>query len=200
MGKIILQESVGFNTASVLIQHILFIPAIRVFPFQYSFCSYSTDKHGKWIHASKLFQYSFCSYSTRIWRDYSYLLCSVSIQLLFLFNDDAIAAIADILCFNTASVLIQLLPGTMQIKCMLFQYSFCSYSTFSPVFQLRVVILFQYSFCSYSTHQDYLPVPVFLQFQYSFCSYSTERSRVSFPFSSVSIQLLFLFNCHKANW
>ena len=59
-------------------------------------------------HPLNLFQYSFCSYSTMIWWRTLIIL----------------------ICFNTASVLIQRFNTKMMPIGILFQYSFCSYSTF----------------------------------------------------------------------
>ena len=96
--------------------------------FQYSFCSYST-KYGMKFYKVDWFQYSFCSYSTRTYTaeditNYRFNTASVliqqnriasccwfevvSIQLLFLFNNGSFRSVR---------------------KWLVFQYSFCSYST-----------------------------------------------------------------------
>ena len=60
---------------------------VHGYMFQYSFCSYSTDFHEEVISFVGRFQYSFCSYST-IFKRRSNRMDKVSIQLLFLFNDN----------------------------------------------------------------------------------------------------------------
>ena len=172
MGKIILQESVGFNTASVLIQLDSFLEGICI-----------TDCFNT---ASVLIQLFRRTAFTRERR--------VSIQLLFLFNDNCpFSPLPFSKCFNTASVLIQRESGSFDIASYKFQYSFCSYSTLfsslilnsyasfntasvliQPIFFLSCtnIVLFQYSFCSYSTNVVWSRSTVW-KFQYSFCSYST---------------------------
>ena len=82
----------------------------------------------------------------------------------------------------------------MLFHCFWFQYSFCSYSTFSFLLFLTIN-LFQYSFCSYSTScysswawNGFVSIQLLFLFnektlksgkvaegfQYSFCSYSTK--------------------------
>ena len=97
----------------------------------------------------------------------------VSIQLPFLFNRSKQQTLHWIECFNTASVLIQRKFSKNSDEQRKFQYSFCSYSTGCPLckFLLR------------------------FRFQYSFCSYSTKKTELVLTLLTVSIQLLFLFNC-----
>ena len=54
----------GFNTASVLIQHVRNYDQPIPTEFQYSFCSYSTIWNPATNYTDDWFQYSFCSYST----------------------------------------------------------------------------------------------------------------------------------------
>ena len=98
-----------------------------------------------------------------------------------------------LLCFNTASVLIQQIETEKSSWKFLFQYSFCSYSTIVYI-SLENKFEFQYSFCSYSTEYSKLLHAKVALFQYSFCSYSTIFEIWTFSFRVVSIQLLFLFN------
>ena len=119
-----------------------------------------------------MFQYSFCSYSTNRKHD-SIKRWKVSIQLLFLFNQ--LPKIIDVFLevfqysfcsystwyflacnptqysFNTASVLIQRIEMQRGEIYIVFQYSFCSYSTDADVIATKQMLMFQYSFCSYST-------------------------------------------------
>ena len=76
---------------------------------------------------------------------------AISIQLLFLFNQFFDCSDNGRFDFNTASVPIQLLHFAGIIKNVLFQYSFCSYSTIPPLNKQIYKTAFQYSFCSYST-------------------------------------------------
>ena len=107
--------------------------------------------------------------------------------------------------FNTASVLIQPNFAPFLRHPMLFQYSFCSYSTIAQLPEKWQVDLFQYSFCSYSTYmyamkdstdRSFNTASVLIQrkiselssrtdlFQYSFCSYSTVHCVSAFYFCS----------------
>ena len=223
-----------FNTASVLIQLIEGTEDLGWIKFQYSFCSYSTFPATMIIYKSsfntasvliqpyclvndqrfQLFQYSFCSYST-IWDYYekkgckSFNTASVLIQLkMAMYSKDGLR-------FNTASVLIQQYLTPYIGLCKMFQYSFCSYSTykrsihwysidwvsiqllflfnFTLICFAVVTLMFQYSFCSYSTGSANPEVKE-CWFQYSFCSYSTKKLQVGGRSCEVSIQLLFLFN------
>ena len=120
------------------------------------------------------------------------------------------------ICFNTASVLIQLHSNLLSRRVTMFQYSFCSYSTGLARVKTEEKEVFQYSFCSYSTERGRVFSRRVRLFQYSFCSYSTKQRRLMrylqtcFNTASVliqrvfriitckgcvvSIQLLFLFN------
>ena len=76
----------------------------------------------------------------------------------------------------------------------MFQYSFCSYSTFkiprnSFAGNVSIQLLFLFNLYQFSIHN------VVYMFQYSFCSYSTSSKRGYLRKKTpVSIQLLFLFN------
>ena len=98
-----------------------------------------------------------------------------------------------LLCFNTASVLIQQIETEKSSWKFLFQYSFCSYSTIVYI-SLENKFEFQYSFCSYSTVSGAMGSLSNDKFQYSFCSYSTAGVCARHRGIHVSIQLLFLFN------
>ena len=96
-------------------------------------------------------------------------------------------------CFNTASVLIQRIEMQRGEIYIVFQYSFCSYSTvcysdawkISGGFNTASVLIQQIK----GVWRDGIA-----QFQYSFCSYSTEYLEICQKKQVVSIQLLFLFN------
>ena len=120
------------------------------------------------------------------------------------------------MCFNTASVLIQLLFPCILHILGVFQYSFCSYSTFlrlgflipnfsfntaSVLIQRETKIYFRNIFQCFNTASVLIqprlitnPLCQNVRFQYSFCSYSTRTRNIRRKNSSVSIQLLFLFN------
>ena len=119
-----------------------------------------------------MFQYSFCSYSTEHSPTKMTWFICVSIQLLFLFNRYNSFELYLLLCFNTASVLIQHRGGTW-------------HNTHTRV-SIQLLFLFNFAICQF----PHLP----FWFQYSFCSYSTlEKSQLGKE-RNVSIQLLFLFN------
>ena len=165
--------------------------------FQYSFCSYSTifirsTRKNFAVSIQLLFLFNICELLE---------LCSessVSIQLLFLFNEIYPEGICILRCFNTASVLIQ------QIRKSTIKVPFPCFNTASVLIQLchdchtKEHQLFQYSFCSYSTYniktRRYLNgVSIQLLFLFNVLLLK-RRSRIN-----VSIQLLFLFNrtCRK---
>ena len=124
------------------------------------------------MFTSTPFQYSFCSYSTE--KNFVY----PTLKMSFNTASVLIQPILQSLCqpikssFNTASVLIQRRKKMYEQISLLFQYSFCSYSTSlssaevasSKSFNTASVLIqlewdiriwdedeFQYSFCSYST-------------------------------------------------
>ena len=96
--------------------------------FQYSFCSYSTQKKGqrtscRIVSIQLLFLFNTKKAGEEIGR-------WVSIQLLFLFNRYLVLSATAVICFNTASVLIQPICDVFpNLYDLVFQYSFCSYST-----------------------------------------------------------------------
>ena len=162
------------------------------FLFQYSFCSYSTCNHVTNVYIYISFQYSFCSYSTitpqssiKIIDWFQYSFCSYSTRNKMEEKHP--------MSFNTASVLIQ------HNHC--WKYSDCTRVSIQLLFLFNIVrkndlnleILFQYSFCSYSTifrlfFFHLLPVSIQLLFLFNGITRCTRKS------SCVSIQLLFLFN------
>ena len=120
-----------FNTASVLIQRLDDFEKLFKLAFQYSFCSYSTQ-FGLMLSfsslcfntASVLIQRPVHPYSQR--HKIRFNTASVLIQL----NSFVLSRFKRT-GFNTASVLIQPYVITDPSGELMFQYSFCSYSTTS---------------------------------------------------------------------
>ena len=117
----------------------------------------------------------------------------VSIQLLFLFNISSALNVLKFIGFNTASVLIQpasLKNGSGQ---RMFQYSFCSYSTFCLqvsvsliLVSIQLLFLFNYVASRFTEETG----------SFNTASVLIQPPKCTLPdhTSSVSIQLLFLFN------
>ena len=96
--------------------------------------------------------------------------------------------------FNTASVLIQRECVSMLGECIMFQYSFCSYSTLKQVRRKHKIRCFNTASVLIQLHSVSIG-NADIMFQYSFCSYSTKSysagvsSGYSFNTASVLIQL-----------
>ena len=123
-------ERNSFNTASVLIQHGMVLHSI----------------HTDCVSIQLLFLFN---------GDASQRLDScnrVSIQLLFLFNwSDNNGRLSKHLVSIQLLFLFNKVVFNMESRRVLFQYSFCSYSTVTECYKVLHRDRFQYSFCSYST-------------------------------------------------
>ena len=163
----------SFNTASVLIQQIHHIPLGRVlncFNTASVLIQLGTVPRGMGkirVSIQLLFLFN-CVFARCV-----KIIFFVSIQLLFLFNKEVAKELK---------------------KEILFQYSFCSYSTDTVMALIRLGEEFQYSFCSYSTgNAPKISLPNVSFNTASVLIQPTCRVRFSED-TSVSIQLLFLFN------
>ena len=139
----------SFNTASVLIQ-LFFQKPNQPKPNCFNTASVLIQRteNQLWVQLT-LFQYSFCSYSTQTKCQRS-LRQVVSIQLLFLFNSVRKQKRECMLCFNTASVLIQLCVCVQLLQTVhsfntasvLIQQSYRRWSRRSKIVSIQLLFLF----------------------------------------------------------